>query len=366
MSQNLFNLPNVVLKSTGGFVYNSNVNVLGDLTVQNTLSASNLTILGDYTVLNTLTSNTDQMVVNNAGTGPALIVRQTGAHPVAEFIDAESGTALFIGNNGNVGIGTGISFEKFQVEGNVALSGGDRFIGTRTGHELSLRTNNVDRVNINTVGNVGIGTAIELERLHVEGNVALSGGDRFIGTTTNHGLNVRTNNTNRITVLSNGNVGIGTTNPQANLHVQGNGLFSGYVLQNGVPYCLANTVTSLGTNYPFRFTAVSNNVGNHYNSTNGRFTCPIQGKYFISYGIRADSIAPNQYIEGLIRVNDVNYLFTNILTAIISSATTIQKQSMSVILNLNANDYIDIWNTSTGGVLTSAATNSFLCIYFLG
>ena len=192
-----------------------------DLYMGGTVYASNLQVVGEVLTVNSVTSNSDQMFITNLGTGPALVVKQAGAQAVAEFIDAESGSALFIGNNGNVGIGTTVGMEKIQVEGNIALSGGNRYVGTRTNHELSLRTNNVDRLNIDIGGNVGIGTAIEIERLHVEGNVALSGADRFIGTTTNHGLNLRTNNTNRITVLSNGNVGIGTTVARSQLEVNG-------------------------------------------------------------------------------------------------------------------------------------------------
>jgi len=56
--------------------------------------------------MNTVTSNTEQLVITNAGTGPALRVTQTGANSIAEFVDAESGSALFIANTGMIGIGT--------------------------------------------------------------------------------------------------------------------------------------------------------------------------------------------------------------------------------------------------------------------
>ena len=136
------------------------LSVFGNALIDGTLSTSNLTVLGDFTTLNTLTSNTEQMVINNAGTGPALIVRQSGAQPVAEFFDVESGTALHIANNGNVGIGTTTVTQALQVQGNISLSGGNRFIGTPTANTLSLRTNNTDQVTLDANGNVGIGTNI--------------------------------------------------------------------------------------------------------------------------------------------------------------------------------------------------------------
>jgi hypothetical protein len=52
----------------------------------------------------------------------------------------------------------------------------------------------------------------------------LSGGvgGASLGTITNHGLSLFTNNTDKVTILANGNVGIGTTSPGEKLDVQGN------------------------------------------------------------------------------------------------------------------------------------------------
>ena len=83
--------------------------VYGNARVLGTLLTSNLTVIGDFTTINTLTSNTDQLIITNDGTGPALKVTQTGSQPVAEFHDAESGIALYIGDNGEIGIGTNIT-----------------------------------------------------------------------------------------------------------------------------------------------------------------------------------------------------------------------------------------------------------------
>ena len=59
--------------------------------------------------------------------------------------------------------------------------------------------------------------------ISLAGNVALTGGSRFVGTTTDNNLSLRTNNTDRITLSSNGNMGIGTASPQAALHVASTG-----------------------------------------------------------------------------------------------------------------------------------------------
>ena len=55
------------------------------------------------------------------------------------------------------------------------------------------------------------------------GNSGTSGGTNFLGTTDVQGLDIRTSNAVRMSILSGGNIGINATNPQVRLAINGNG-----------------------------------------------------------------------------------------------------------------------------------------------
>jgi len=134
--------------------------------------------------------------------------------------------------SGNVGIGITSPTQKLHVGGNIGIqAGASAFVGTLDNYILSLRTNSTDRVIIDTSGNVGIGVTPSY-KLHVAGNVAIqAGANAFIGTVDNYQLSIRTNNTDRIVINTSGNVGIGTSAPAYKLDVAGDIrlISSGYV-----------------------------------------------------------------------------------------------------------------------------------------
>ena len=128
--------------------------VEGNIYAKGTVYTSNLKVLGATTILDTTTSNTEQLIITNDGTGPALQVTQTGPQPVAHFIDAESGTALFISGDGNVGIGTMLPKQKLDIQGTSIFMGSVGFGTTlpRTSTDL------YGDVTVKYGANVGIGT----------------------------------------------------------------------------------------------------------------------------------------------------------------------------------------------------------------
>jgi len=78
--------------------------------------------------------------------------------------------------------------------------------------------------------------------------------DMYLGTLTNHTLEIRTNNTTKMTVLSGGNVGIGTVNPTAALDVAGNIQMSGAFTSTTKPVSVG--VRSVSTSCVFDLSTV--------------------------------------------------------------------------------------------------------------
>lgn len=260
------------------------LHVEGNIYSSGTLTASNLSIIGDFTVLNTTTSNTEQMVVTNNGTGPALKVTQTGVgsqFSVAEFYDNETGLAMKIADTGLVGIGTASPTSRLHVydsstnayttveatstnaaQVKMVNGAGTTLIGpssssnvqftTTAAQPIHFGTNNTTRMVIGSAGSIGIGTLTPVSDLHVYDATADAlttiqatstnaaqvqlingGGTTVIGpsssavqfkTTAVQPIEFGTSNTTRMVIASNGSVGIGTTSPQYALDVRGSAI----------------------------------------------------------------------------------------------------------------------------------------------
>jgi hypothetical protein len=136
------------------------LNVLGLLTGANVRVTGNLEVQGTTTTVDSQTIVSSNLVITNAGTGPALVVNQAGANDIATFYD-DSTVAMKIWDGGNITIGTGlVHTEKLTVSGSVSATG-----LTLTGGVTGTMGTFSDAVT--SLGNIGVGTAVTNSRLTI-------------------------------------------------------------------------------------------------------------------------------------------------------------------------------------------------------
>ena len=247
------------------------LHILGDTRIE-----GNLTVNGISTIVNTDVSNTEQIIITNDGTGPALIINQTGSEPIIEIQD--DGEICFkIFDGGHIGIGTITKDVNVDISGNLQLSG----IITGIGSGLtSLNSSNIDNGTLSVnYGGTGSTSLLTSSVLIGNGTNALIQPENLIWDTVNSFLGVGI--TNPITTLdvngiiqstgilcsngalmidSNNNVnigygniffdginnliGIGTTEPSNKLHVLGDARIQGNLTVNGISTIINTDVTT--------------------------------------------------------------------------------------------------------------------------
>lgn len=222
------------------------------------------------------------------GIGNGTIVPSTNVH----LYDSSTSTApmFFIQNNstGDASLSFGAGSRSYAV--GVDNSNSDSFkisYGTSTSNAV-LGVN--DRITLNTSGNVGIGLTSPLERLHVNGNIAVSGSNRTIFNRDNRSLALGTNNTQRMIITSDGKIGLNVAAPTAPVHIGSNAGMTN-------PESLAlkvNLKTELG------HLVVSNPTG-------GTPTRNVYVDGFVQVGLPSDSVGSliecRDGMQGALRIN---------------------------------------------------------------
>ena len=74
-------------------------------------------------------------------------------------------------------------------------------------------------------------------------------------------------------------------------------------------YINATTDTTINANTNYVFDGVKYNVGSHYNTSNGKFTAPVDGLYNFSFSIYlTNSGSSTGNMSTMIEVNDAEYI----------------------------------------------------------
>lgn len=189
------------------------------------------------------TSPTGKLHVSGAVTGKALAIFDETGDQALLTASASGVTKFIVDHSGNVGIGTTSPGYKLDVNGNIhgsvyfgssteyLLTGGGSSILSsyypitirthQVDNPIVFQTNGIERVRINTGGNVGIGTTSPTSKLHVSGAVTGKALAIFDETGDQNIFVASTSGTTKFVINHNGNVGIGTTSPGYQLDVAG-------------------------------------------------------------------------------------------------------------------------------------------------
>ena len=171
---------------------NTKLHVSGNARIE-----GNLKVNGTFEQVNTVQGTTEQLKITNDGTGPAVIINQTGAQAILDIQD-DSATCFKIFDGGHVGIGTVTKIVDVDISGNLKLS------GIITGSGAGLSSLNISNALNGTLSVTRGGTGV----------TTLVAGQLLVGndTTILQSSNLTWNN-------SSNQLGIGTTNPLSLLDI---------------------------------------------------------------------------------------------------------------------------------------------------
>jgi len=230
--------------------------------VTNDVTAAKLNALvADAVPTANLSLNSTTGTVSNFTTSTATINGPITASTAV--INVGSGQ-IYKDSSGNVGVGTTSPAVKLDVQGAISstiasktakfdAAGNSIYTSLNDGTKdwrvgagilssglFSIRNNTdaVNALNIDSSGNVGVGTTSPAQLLHVSKNsgaqirvdsgisnvvsaIGSSASAGYVGTTSNDSFQILTNNTERLRIDSSGNCSIGTATALSKLHVHG-------------------------------------------------------------------------------------------------------------------------------------------------
>ena len=238
-------------------------------------------------------------------------------------------------------------------------SGNERYRGAITyehnGDYMMMRTTGTERMRILGSGHVNIGgylSSVTNSGLHVGRNSGgTAAGESVIAATLG---NDSTMVSALLTVKNAGNRGSqghGSGSSLAKFEFNNGTAFE--VNKNGqvtTPYQPAfnaklSTTTGQNFNGTLIFNSVNHNIGGHYNSSNGRFTAPVAGRYLFNFydNVDTDSNSTSLWGDWLINGNYSGYRFYTYV-----NHSGWELLSASIIFNLSAGDYVNVYVTTSG------------------
>ena len=312
-----------VIASDGAATFGSTINGL-------TLAAGSITSdASSNFAINTPNSLRINIDSNNSATDQVFVI---GKDQTA--VDNTNGCLLTVLESGKVGIGTVSPGQQLTVSSSgVTYS---RVATTASTQAAVQEVVNATGGGVSTISysNSASGTLFGFNR--GAKTFIDSSQETVIGTSGTNFLSFATNSTERMRISSGGE--ITTVNH---------------------PIFMADepAVTAGDNNNVIIFGGENHDIGGHYNQSNGRFTAPVAGRYFFTVSVLMDpnNTGNSHYARLKFRVNGTGStkyaesLNTAFGTDAGSSTTTsnYMSLSMSTIISLGANDYVDVTNSGT-------------------
>jgi hypothetical protein len=236
---------------------------VGEGVATNTSKLMVNTVSGTAAGIQLFQDNNESWIIQNPATSTALTFSNSGTERMRLASDgtlsvggalAENSTGVYALSTGELRVKDGTEDGTSQIsiyntnttndseQFYVAMNLANIEMGNRRGGYLALRTSNAERMRIDSAGNVGIGNTAPATPLDVtgttrSGNFRVNSGGTVTGSGiwgTDTALAFNTNSNERMRIDTSGNVGIGTTAPNAQLHVSFSPIASIPALGSGV------------------------------------------------------------------------------------------------------------------------------------
>ena len=275
----------------------------------------------------------------------------------------------------NIQSDTGIS--TITISSPIALSGGvtgggfavgtGASIGSPATNVLTVSTNNVERIRVGAAGSIGIGTDNPTKLIDMSGvHSGINTTGRFVMSPHASGWdtgvtsgNIHHHYIDNFRIYS-GQIGSGTER----FKVDSSGRVT-MPYQPGFESVLTSTSGSVqytSINSEIVFNSTNSNVGNHYNTSTGRFTAPVTGNYmFYMFGMTTATTWYN------FRKNGSPVTYPTHPYSISGTGSDWAQSSGMTIISLNVGDYVSVFTGGAGSGIYGGGNNHNVFVgYLLG